>query len=1077
MPINFKLTFTQPILALIEAGGIAGPEGWAKAIASHYSSTVQKGLPIGVPPALPAPGLAVPPAFIPPPFNIGASGITKSAATAREKNMYNVLYLYYFAKLQAIDKANIEGLILNVKDLLARLNSKQKEVIKTIEEIKAVKQELENIKPTIELIKKELGEEIKYQKDQITGLLKTIDDFKVRIEAGNFGSTYGKTGEQVISELFGKEKEIIDLVKNENLLSLNTILRLASLIQNYINDKSTIGGQLSTGNFAGIKTMVKSMITSMVQNLLNLGKSIMDLVLYFKPEALVLLIKGILGRRPALKKVYDLVTNFDLFIRYIKPKLKKLQYKKDKLLKEIQTQIQVKIDQAKAFVNQKIQDLNKKIEKSRIVQFLKKQKESFELWQKDHKEQIDKWTKNIQLTIELADRLTKIQKAKERLNDKWNEFSSDKEKGLEARIKKYQKTIVEIYERTQEQINRQLNEASAIPDPKLDFSNMNIDKLRTELKKLSDYYTLVGTKTPLLIGIGPIIMKQAKIDFEVFQKFFEAEVESLGAMAKEACVIYFELKEVRRIWKDFKQNNRSKKSRAKIPNSANYANNPTKLERLIDYILSADIAKIKSDIKEYAKKQKEKIKDRVVAFGEEVEVMLLNLIPLNVEVADKKDKKAKAAAKKQKALDIIDETTYHFELGKEIFKMSDSGLGLLSNLSAGRVLPSQNEKTFNTFLDSYYAYQKINFKRGHRQPTEVNNGSISSYNKAKNKEKERVKKEFNVMVLVEMLVKGIKELLKEVKETDFGKDLKAIYDESSQELKEKIKSFVTFLTNPTDDILTILDAITKLDLTFITHPGFMDKLRALEKKYLSKTRELLGIMLGITGRGAEVDSAAGTTLSSGLVVASRTPISGSVASGSAASGSAFRGSAVATGSANTGIGNAINNAAPRVSTAVANIAYVLIKNNSFIDIIFNLIKDLYEKFVLFMKKFIKKILKKVTERLKEKKQKTKDKKIAEQKTEAEKKINVDAPILQAVLTIAVRAYWTGASWYGPTNSRHIVTQVGSFRPKIKAPPIDGLFGLVKEMELGFTNQMKGVKGIVIPPAYTGISPLSFSQYN
>ena len=208
MPINFKLTFTQPILALIEAGGIAGPEGWAKAIASHYSSTVQKGLPIGVPPALPAPGLAVPPAFIPPPFNIGASGITKSAATAREKNMYNVLYLYYFAKLQAIDKANIEGLILNVKDLLARLNSKQKEVIKTIEEIKAVKQELENIKPTIELIKKELGEEIKYQKDQITGLLKTIDDFKVRIEAGNFGSTYGKTGEQVISELFGKEKEI-----------------------------------------------------------------------------------------------------------------------------------------------------------------------------------------------------------------------------------------------------------------------------------------------------------------------------------------------------------------------------------------------------------------------------------------------------------------------------------------------------------------------------------------------------------------------------------------------------------------------------------------------------------------------------------------------------------------------------------------------------------------------------------------------------------------------------------------------------------------------------------------------------
>ena len=52
-----------------------------------------------------------------------------------------------------------------------------------------------------------------------------------------------------------------------------------------------------------------------------------------------------------------------------------------------------------------------------------------------------------------------------------------------------------------------------------------------------------------------------KLDFEVFQKLFEAEVESLGAMAKEACVIYLEIKEVRRIWRDFKQNNRSKKSR------------------------------------------------------------------------------------------------------------------------------------------------------------------------------------------------------------------------------------------------------------------------------------------------------------------------------------------------------------------------------------------------------------------------------------------------------------------------------------------------------------------------------------
>ena len=552
---------------------------------------------------------------------------------------------------------------------------------------------------------------------------------------------------------------------------------------------------------------------------------------------------------------------------------------------------------------------------------------------------------------------------------------------------------------------------------------MDINKLRAELKKLSDYYDKVGIKTPLLIGIGPIIMKQAKLDFKVFQRIFEVEIESLGLMAKEVCVIYLEIKEVRRILKDLKQNNTSKKSRAKVPNSAAYANNPIKLERLIEYVLSVDIVKIKDDLQKYKKKQIDKIEVKLEAFAKETEIVLLNLIPLNVEIADKKDKIATAAAKKQKVLDIIDESIYYFQLGKEVFKMTDSGLGLLQNISTKQVLPSQNQTLFNTFLDSFYAYEKLNYKRGHK----TDDGLVATYNKIKDKEKAKVKKEFDVMVLVEMLVKGVKELLKEVKETDLGKELKVIYDESSEELKEKIKSFVTFLTNPSDDVGAILNAITSLDLTFLTQPSFMNKLRALEKKHLVKTRQVLKTMLGI------VDS-------------------------------------------DTATGNLVNRA-PKVNNAISAVNYALVKNDYFIDILFTLIKNLYIRFIAFMKELIKKILKKATARLKEKIQKAKDKKIEELKTEAEKKINIDAPILQAVLTIAIRAYWTGASWYGPTNSRHIVTQVGSFRPKIKALPIDGLFGLVKEMELGFTNQMKEVKGIIIPPANTGISPLSFSQYN
>ena len=57
MPYNFALTFTQPILLKLDNGLIGGAEDWAKTITKAYIDTVTSGLPVGVPPVLPAPGL------------------------------------------------------------------------------------------------------------------------------------------------------------------------------------------------------------------------------------------------------------------------------------------------------------------------------------------------------------------------------------------------------------------------------------------------------------------------------------------------------------------------------------------------------------------------------------------------------------------------------------------------------------------------------------------------------------------------------------------------------------------------------------------------------------------------------------------------------------------------------------------------------------------------------------------------------------------------------------------------------------------------------------------------------------
>ena len=55
MPINFEATFTQPLLAEIDAGRIRSASDWARLVTKYYVATIKTGLPNGIPPTLPSP--------------------------------------------------------------------------------------------------------------------------------------------------------------------------------------------------------------------------------------------------------------------------------------------------------------------------------------------------------------------------------------------------------------------------------------------------------------------------------------------------------------------------------------------------------------------------------------------------------------------------------------------------------------------------------------------------------------------------------------------------------------------------------------------------------------------------------------------------------------------------------------------------------------------------------------------------------------------------------------------------------------------------------------------------------------
>jgi len=163
MPYNFKTTFTEPLIAQLDAGTITGAEDWATAITSLYAKTVAMGLPQGVPPTLPAPGLNP---TTPPPYPIGPVGITNNP---KEKAFKQTIKAYFLAKEIGNDKAALKGLVQTSNQLIAKIKVRRKEVLDLVENIKALSKEVANIPKYIEemiaAVKEIITEDIKRVKD------------------------------------------------------------------------------------------------------------------------------------------------------------------------------------------------------------------------------------------------------------------------------------------------------------------------------------------------------------------------------------------------------------------------------------------------------------------------------------------------------------------------------------------------------------------------------------------------------------------------------------------------------------------------------------------------------------------------------------------------------------------------------------------------------------------------------------------------------------------------------------------------------------------------------------------------
>ena len=142
---------------------------------------------------------------------------------------------------------------------------------------------------------------------------------------------------------------------------------------------------------------------------------------------------------------------------------------------------------------------------------------------------------------------------------------------------------------------------------------------------------------------------------------------------------------------------------------------------------------------------------------------------------------------------------------------------------------------------------------------------------------------------------------------------------------------------------------------------------------------------------------------------------------------------------------------------------------------FKMLNEELKKFVAWIGKKIKKVIDAVKAKLQKIRTKVEKQAEDEMKKYAEKKINIEAPIMSAVMGLAARALWTGATWTSPAGIQHVTLNIGAFTP-MKAKSTDGASKMIREMAKGFEAQLTLMSGLVIPPAPTGIPPIPFTGY-
>ena len=706
MPINFELTFTQPLLLDLQNAKFADVQDYTNAITKYYVNTIETGMPIGIPPTMPSPAAS----GAPTPVGTGPTDAFKAPYSEAKKTIFNETIFTYFNLKDLViangslaqKKAQLEGVlrkaeyqtklieskVATIKDIKKRLATVPADIKNTIEGIKALfesfVQQIQNVKADI----------LSFSSEEID--TRQID---LKVEFANKFPNESKVIDALLDINFSNIQETINAIQTANLY----FGRVSKGLK-----KNALGIELDASQQSdyvkGKLTLIVAKIFKLANGLLfpeSLGELILDLKKrgeVFDEKALkVLAIASSASERLGVIK----------FI--VEPEIKRLE----EFIKNKKRTIAKELEKGKARVtddiNKKVQEIAEKNAKkpkrepSAKLLWMKKKAEDIKTLKEENEELIVTTVKNIQTLKNV------LQKSAALVNSGLV-IKSEIElavEGLRAEFEENKARVLGIADSvvdTRDAIQSTRNESSSAGSNKL-----NIDLTKNPFnsktsQEITRYFNDHGAQDilpiikPIVTDLGLTFLEVKKV-FEKTDSKYDLIVKQLIGMEGQFYDLVDEARKLEKlppikrksdkgvnvtkresITREPKDRDALDKLKHNIMSVIGYLQ---KLLKKVEVFIKIQEAKIKR----WLKKQEVKLK----ATAERIEIAIINSLPIPSESEAAKTKKEAAEEKKAIiALNVV-KAKLVVEQGKAVAVMATNAQKLIANLSSGKFGAANNE--------------------------------------------------------------------------------------------------------------------------------------------------------------------------------------------------------------------------------------------------------------------------------------------------------------------------------------------------------------------------------------------------